>query len=373
MAEPVSMAAATAPDALRLSSELLGHLPSGVVFFDAHGTVLAANPAARAALGFEQPLGLAAADLLRDAELYEPAGERLGPAAELVAEALETRRILQRKNLHYTTPDGHGRRLGVTLFPLRSQDAHSATAAGLICLLTDLTVIHALEEELHRRQNLSSLGEMAAGIAHEFKNGLATISGYGQMLRDSPDPAVRAKVGKILDQVSLLNSMASEFLTFARPLPIIFERVDLRALVVQCAEDLRAQTSAQQQPVVVILEGEFPAVTGDATLLASAIMNLLRNAVEAILEGGRPGVVRIRGAGRVGDEVRVLLMDDGPGVEAAVADKIFIPFFTTKTSGAGLGLAMVHKIITAHRGSVLLADAAPGHTIFEIRLPGAAA
>ncbi|HEY8055542.1 MAG TPA: ATP-binding protein [Terriglobales bacterium] len=373
MAEPVSMAAATAPDALRLSSELLGHLPSGVVFFDAHGTVLAANPAARAALGFEQPLGLAATALLRDAELYEPAGERLGLAAELVAEALETRRILQRKNLHYTTPDGHGRRLGVTLFPLRSQDAHSATAAGLICLLTDLTVIHALEEELHRRQNLSSLGEMAAGIAHEFKNGLATISGYGQMLRDFPDPAVRAKVGKILDQVSLLNSMASEFLTFARPLPIIFERVDLRALVVQCAEDLRAQTGAQQQSVVVILEGEFPAVTGDATLLGSAIMNLLRNAVEAILEGGRPGVVRIRGAGRVGDEVRVLLMDDGPGVEAAVADKIFIPFFTTKTSGAGLGLAMVHKIITAHRGSVLLADAAPGHTIFEIRLPGAAA
>ncbi|HET9785104.1 MAG TPA: ATP-binding protein [Terriglobales bacterium] len=372
MAEPVSMAAATAPDALRLSNELLGHLPSGVVFFDAQGTVLAANPAARAALGFEQPLGLTVRELLRDAELYEPGGARLGAAAALVAEALETRRILQRKNLHYTTPDGHGRRLGVTLFPLRSQDSQSPGAAGLICLLTDLTVIQALEEELHRRQNLSSLGEMAAGIAHEFKNGLATISGYGQMLRASPDADVRAKVGKILEQVSQLNTMASEFLTFARPLSIQAERVDLDALVRQSAEALRVQTDALQPALKVTIEGTFPPVAGDAMLLSSALMNLLRNAAEAIAQTGRPGVVRISGGARSGEQVRLRFTDDGPGVAPEVVDKIFIPFFTTKSSGAGLGLALAHKIITAHHGSLLLADAAPGHTVFEVRLPGAA-
>lgn len=355
-------------DAVRLSQEVLRHLPSGIVFFDSSGRVQEANPAARAALGFEQPQGLTIAELVRDAELDEPDGTHLGPAAALLADTYRSLRILQRKTMRYTTPSGLGRRLGVTLFPLRSQDPASPSPPGLICLLTDLTAIHALEEELQRRKSLSALGEMAAGIAHEFKNALATISGYGQMLHASLRDDARDQAAKILEQVAMLNNIASEFLTFARPLVLQPVRVNLRSLMQQCAEAIRAQGFPH---VEIALDRAFPAIAGDPVLLTAAFMNLLRNACEAIAHSGRGGRVAVQFGGWQSRSARILIVDDGPGISPEVAEKIFIPFFTTKASGTGLGLAMVHKIITAHQGSVLLADSAPGHNVFAVLLPAA--
>lgn len=356
-------------DAVRMSQELLRHLPSGIVYFNRQGCVAEANPAARAALGFAQPLGLSLSQLFRKAELREADGSQMGAAAELMAEALESNRILQRKNMHYTTPGGRLRRLGMTLFPLREGEK----TTGLICLLTDLTVIHALEEELQRRKNLSALGEMAAGIAHEFKNALATISGYGQMLRGSLADGDRGYADKLLEQVAMLNNIATEFLVFARPLAVQPERVDLGPLLRECAEATHMQELGPARPEAIRIEiqGRFPSVAGDPVLLASAFVNLFRNACEAILQSGRGSRVTVRATGHEGRAVRVQVSDDGPGVAADIAEKIFIPFFTTKASGTGLGLAMVHKIVTAHQGSVLLTDSAPGHTVFTLLLPSA--
>lgn len=362
----------TAPlskDALRLSQEVLRHLPSGIVFFDGKGKVEEANPSARAALGYTHPQGMTLATLLRDAELFDSDGSCLGAAAELLADTYRTNRILQRKTIRYTTPDGQGRRLGVTLFPLRERE----TTTGLICLLTDLTAIHALEEELQRRRNLAALGEMAAGIAHEFKNALATISGYGQMLQAQLGGAPRAHVEKIMEQATMLNNIATEFLTFARPLAVQPEKVDLGILLRQCADALRVQDYAASQAdparIQVVLDFFFPVVAGDPVLLTAAFMNLLRNACEAILLSGQGRRISVHFGGYQGQNVQLLFTDDGPGVPAGVVEKIFIPFFTTKASGTGLGLSMVHKIITAHQGSVLLTDAAPGHTVFTVLLP----
>jgi len=354
-----------AMDALKLSRQVLRHLPSGIVFFDREGRVDDANPAACAALGFIRPRGLTLAKLFREAELCEGDGALIGPAAALMAEAGFSGKILQRKTLRYTTPEGQGRYLGVTLFPVRTGERGDA-GAGLICLLTDLTTIRVLEEELQRRKSLSALGEMAAGIAHEFKNALATISGYGQMLRARLEGEAREQSGKILEQAAMLNNIATEFLTFARPLEIQREPLDLGELLRECAAAIRVQDFPQ---VRIELEGPFPPVSGDAVWLTSAVINLLRNACEAIVQSGEGGLVQVRFGGYAGPAVRILFVDDGPGVPPETAEKIFIPFFTTKSSGTGLGLAMVHKIITAHQGSVLLTDAAAGHTTFAVLLP----
>ncbi|MGH9392636.1 MAG: two-component system sensor histidine kinase NtrB [Terriglobales bacterium] len=356
-----------ARDALRLSQDLLRHLPSGIIFFDRHGRVEEANPAARAALGLNQPHGRTLAQLFGAAELREADGTGLGTAAAVLSEAYRSQRILQRKVMHYITPSGVGHRLGLTVFPLRSQDPAHPAPPGMICLLTDLTQIHALEEELQRRRNLSSLGEMAAGIAHEFKNALATISGYGQMLHATVPADRRDQVGKILEQAAMLNDVATQFLTFARPLVVQAEAVELGPLLRQCAEAMQVQDFPG---VEIQVTGRFPAVAGDAVLLTAALANLLRNACEAITLSGRGQRVEVKFGGWQNRQARILFSDDGPGVDPIVADKIFIPFFTTKPSGTGLGLAMVHKIITAHQGSVLLADAAAGHTVFELLLPG---
>lgn len=349
-------------DALRLSRDMLRHLPSGVVYFDRGGLVREANPAARIALGFGSPHGLRIREVFREAEMHEPDGSLLGRAADLIAEAYHSPRTLQRKTLHYSTPGGDRRRLGITVCPLQSPSGTS----GIICLLTDLTAIHALEEELQRRRNLSALGEMAAGIAHEFKNSLATISGYAQMLDASlAETEDREHVRRILEEVSTLANVATEFLTFARPLVVQPEPVNLQALLGDCLAALRVQDFPG---VEMRLENDFPEIPGDPVWLTYAFMNLLRNGCEAIVQSGHGSEVVVRCL-EAGASVQIQFMDDGPGVEPDVAEKIFIPFFTTKRSGSGLGLSMVHKIVTAHRGSVLLADASAGHTIFEVRLP----
>ncbi|HEY7839723.1 MAG TPA: ATP-binding protein [Terriglobales bacterium] len=372
MSKIQSTAAGPALDAVRLSQEVLRHLPSGLAFFDAAGNVGEANPAAHAALGFSRSHGLHALsleDVFRKAELREPDGTVLGGAAAELRAIFTSGRTLQRKLMIYFTPEGERRRLGVTACPVLRPDSHPP--AGLICLLTDLTSIHALEEELQRRKNMSALGEMAAGIAHEFKNALATISGYAQMLTARLEKAEAAgdahgHAVKIIEQAAMLNNIATEFLTFARPLEVQPERVDLGRLLHYCADAIRVQDFPQ---VELRIAGEFPAVAGDSVLLTAAITNLLRNACEAIVQSRQGGHVQVSFAGWERQRARILFTDDGPGVPTELSEKIFIPFFTTKPSGTGLGLAMVHKIITAHQGSILLTDASPGHTVFTVLLP----
>lgn len=365
-------------DSLRVSRDLLSHLPSGVVFFDRQGVVQQANPAARAALGFASPQGLRATELFREAQVEDAAGAALGSAADLVRQALEKGAVFQRQEMAYRTPAGEERRLGLTFSPVSAAalgpGREREDGLGLICLLTDLTAIRALETELRRRQSLASLGEMSAGIAHEFKNALATISGYAQMLAaglacapDGAGPAagelaageLATYAARILDQTGALSQMASEFLLFARPLDANLESLPLVPLLAECMEEMRClgwpgiefrweQPGLPPPPVQV---------QGDAVLLRRVWLNLLRNAAEAITQSHAapaPGGVVAVGVECDRDQVWVRISDNGPGVAPELADKIFIPFFTTKSTGSGLGLAVVHKIAAAHQGAVSL-------------------
>lgn len=379
-------------DSLRVSRDLLSHLPSGVIFFDRQGVVQQANPAARAALGFASPQGLRAAELFRDAPVEDAAGTALGSAAELVRQALEKGAVFQRQEMAYRTPAGEERRLGLTFSPVSAAalgpGREREAGLGLICLLTDLTAIRALETELRRRQSMASLGEMAAGIAHEFKNALATISGYAQMLAAGlaspagaagPSPGESAAselatyAARILDQTAALSQMASEFLLFARPLDAHLESLPLVPLLAECMEEMR---SLGWPGIEFRWEQEGPMapvqVQGDAVLLRRVWLNLLRNAAEAIAQS-RPAAPGPGGVVAVGvecdrEQVLVRIRDSGPGVPPELADKIFIPFFTTKSTGSGLGLAVVHKIAAAHQGVVALGSG-PAGAVFTVSLP----
>ncbi len=367
-------------DSMRLSRELLGHLPSGVIFFDRAAVVQEANPAARAALGFASPQGLRASELFRDAMVREQTGERLGPAVALIAAAQASGAPLQRKEMDYVTPQGQRRILGLTLAPIRRPAAdteRTGSLDGLLCLLTDLTAIRALEDELRRRHNLASLGEMAAGIAHEFKNALATISGYAQMLSKAlaaESPAgggeeLRDYSGKIVEQAAALTEMIGEFLMFARPLDARLEPMPLAAAL---DEARRALDGPEFAAIAIERSGASPQVMGDRLLLTRVWINLLRNACEAILQAGKGGRVAVI-VEEDGDRARVRIADNGPGIPPEAADKIFIPFFTTKPTGSGMGLAVVHKVVAAHRGAVWLEENSAAGVTFLVTLPLAAA
>ncbi len=275
--------------------------------------------------------------------------------------------------MKHVTPEGELRRLGVTISPIQQE---AGKVSGALCLLTDLTEVVLLQKQVQLKENLAALGELSAGIAHEFKNGLATISGYAQMIRGESTggeaPTSRGEAAeyaeRILEQTRAITHVVTEFLKYARPLDVVNEQVGVKQLV----ERVAAEVQEAIPQVSVFVEGEFSDVSGDEGLLRQAILNLARNAAEAAGAAVGGGRVRIRGSldpGTAEGAQRISVLDNGPGIPSADLPKIFRPFYTTKTGGTGLGLAIVQKIIVQHGGSVEVRNRAQGGAEFIVTLP----
>ncbi|HVF57834.1 MAG TPA: ATP-binding protein, partial [Pyrinomonadaceae bacterium] len=267
---------------------------------------------------------------------------------------------------------GRARRLGVTVAPIDPQPG--VGARGALCMLTDITEIAQLREALALKRNLESLGEMSAGLAHEFKNALATLHGYAQLLQNAAldSEARAASSAAMLQEVRALSEMVTAFLNFARPSPPDFGDVSLEEILEQCADELRPLYAERR--VSLRFEGEFPLIRADERMLRQALLNLLRNAAEAIPEEADAREVAVRGAREKDAEtqqqfVRIEIEDTGEGLAEGDAERIFIPFFTTKSKGHGVGLALAHRVVTNHGGTLSAADAPAGGAVFIIRFP----
>ena len=242
-------------------------------------------------------------------------------------------------------------------------------AGGVICLFSDLTAVIALEEQLRLKETLARLGELTAGIAHEFRNGLATIHGYGKLIDPSAlPPQYKPYVEGIRQETEALGQVVTNFLNFARPTQLSLATHDLAALVQRAADDLKNEV--QQLGGEIVVTGQFGQVDADDVLLRQAFSNLLRNAVEACQPAGCGAARPCRGVARCrADQARVSVHDNGPGVDPDARDRIFRPFFTTKKTGTGLGLALVQKIIVTHNGRVTAGSSPSGGACFQVTLP----
>lgn len=342
--------AARAEASERLASQIVDGLTSGLVVVDRTGMVQTINPAAGRILG----IGETAVNVsYRQALASAPA------LAGVIGEALEGGAPIVRR----TVALGQSPRLshlGVTVSPIT--DANGALQAS-VCLFTDLTAVVELEEQLRLKEALARLGELTAGLAHEFRNGLATIHGYGRLL----DPAAlqephRAYVEGIRAETTALGEVVTNFLRFARPEQLAMAPVDLRAVIVRAVEDLPGSAEA------VTVQGEFGTIDGDDVLLRQAFNNLFRNSLEACVAG--EVVPRIVVTGEViGRDVHVVVEDSGPGLVREALDRLFQPFATTKPTGTGLGLAIVQKVIVSHNGVISASNAPSSGAQFRIRLP----
>ena len=341
----------------RLSEAVTHNMPAGLLLVNSAGLVTSANPAAEAALGVK------ALGFRRYSEVL---GEN-SQLSQLIAGCLEQGRTFRREEVEYMAPSHELRQLGVTISPILRG---SSEVTGAICLLSDLTELAALQKQIHMKENLAALGELSAGIAHEFKNALATISGYAQMIRSEAKPGteLREHGEKILEQTRDLAHVVTEFLKFARPLDLADERVTLRPLI----DRILTEVSDVVPDVPVTCEGEFSDVSGDDALLRQAILNLARNAAEAAADNPGGGRVIIRGeieqSGAMQGQ-RISISDNGPGIPADALTKIFMPFYTTKTNGTGLGLAVVQKIIVQHGGTIEARNQSQGGAEFIVWLP----
>jgi signal transduction histidine kinase len=350
---------------------LIAGMSSAVLIFDHRGSLVELNAAAELLLGTARPaaVGRSCAALLSG-------NERL---AGLIAEALRSGQGRSREVVPLLGADGRTTHLGVMLSPIgRPHDGTGVAGAsieGVLCLLTDLTEIKMLRERVGMKENLAALGEMSAGIAHEFRNALAAIQGYARLLAKGDAVLAgerREHADAILREVGGIRAVIDDFLRFARPGSLDLAEVDLRCLVEDLVRDFRADPLAGGIDLAV--EGEFPALVADEMRLRQALLNLLRNAAEAVQAVATPAVVGGSGhepvaRGRITvrgalcppprEGVRIFIEDDGIGIPLEDQPRIFTPFFTTRDGGTGLGLALVQKTVIMHDGRIEV-DSVPG-------------
>jgi two-component system sensor histidine kinase HydH len=340
----------------RLSEEVTRNMPAGLVVVNTTGIISTSNPAA------EQVLGIRGLGFRR----YSEALGADSSLTKLIAECLASGKIFRREEVEHLPPAGDARHLGVTISPIQRGEGK---INGAICLLTDLTELTALQQRMRLKENLAALGELSAGIAHEFKNALATISGYAQLIQsESAGAEAQDYAGRIVEQTRNITHMVTEFLKYARPLEIPDERVGLQAMV----ERVVLEVSEALPQVKIRCEGAFGDAGGDEGLLRQALLNVARNAAEACACSLGGGVVTVRGEVVQGEEAgfqKISVRDNGPGIPADVMPKLFRPFFTTKANGTGLGLAVVQKIIVQHGGQVEVRNRAEGGAEFIVTLP----
>ena len=335
--------AARAEASERLNSQIVASLTSGLIVVDSEREVQIVNPAARRILAKDSSTVVL---------------DEFPQLRELIDQSLAGDTPIVRRQV--TLPRGsETMHLGVTVSPL----ARDPGPPGAICLFSDLTGVVALEEQLRLKEALARLGELTAGVAHEFRNGLATIHGYGHLLDPEmlPRPQ-RTYVEGIRAETQALSEVVTNFLRFARPDPITLAPVDVRMLLERAAEDVPAAR--------VTYAGEFATISGDDVLLRQAFNNLFRNSVEACTSVAREPMITVEG--RTDDRsgaMHITVADNGPGIPADAVNKVFQPFFTMRPGGTGLGLAIVQKVVVGHNGRVVAANGHNGGALFTITLP----
>jgi nitrogen fixation/metabolism regulation signal transduction histidine kinase len=337
-----------ANSAEKFSEHIVASLPSGLIAFDGAGLSMAINTPGRTLL---EANGTALG------ESYQQLFGAHEELAKMVGDCLQTGTVYRRTEIQTTSPEGRMRRLGATIAPIELPPERGPR--GALCLLTDITEVTELREQVAMKNNLESLGEMSAGLAHEFKNAIATLQGYAQLLQSLElNDKAQVAAGSLLNEVRNLSGMVTAFLNFARPQPLQLEDVSVVELIHDCAEELEPVFRELQVTLEVDAE-ESIVIRADERMLRLALQNLMRNAAEA--EPGGRVFVRAR-------EATIEVRDTGKGIPAADLQKIFIPFFTTKAKGHGIGLALTHRIITQHGGTLTATNSPEGGAIFRIQL-----
>ena len=355
----------------RLQAEdILHNIRSGVITVDGSGRLLYANPISAALLGFDI-----------DERLGQPILESIGAAAPELGEAL--RRAAEQK---IRTTRGEGivstsvKRfpIGVTTTYTERDDTGAGRSATAI--FQDISDSKRLDVLRLRAERLEGIAELSASLAHEIKNPLASIRSAVEQISRMPATSDDQKTLSVLvmRESDRLSRLLSEFLDFARVRVARTDRVDL-ATIACAAVSLASSHPDRDETVKVVCvppPGDHLEIDGDEDLLHRAIFNLALNAVQASPPDSEVCVELKRGTFDPmplglpfdGEAVSLRVSDAGPGIPAEIRDRMFDPFFTTKAGGSGLGLAVVHRAIEAHRGLVFV-DNTPRGTRFTVILP----
>jgi len=351
----------------RLYKHIVQNVTSGLITVDGAGRITSFNRTAEEITGYKLE------------EVYQQEMENLFPGFLNWSKANGSVPERDWKNLYFSRwetnfqrKDGTTLTLGFSVSPLKdSQDQE----IGLIFIFQDLTRLREMEEDLKRADRLAAIGTLAAGMAHEIRNPLASISGSIEILKEEMDGAVQHQqlMEIILREVGRLNSLIADFLLFARPASPGKEIIHLNGIAEEvlkifahspeCNPGIRLTTHFQDEIYM----------PGDNQQIKQLFWNLVINAAQAMPAGGEMRV-ELRRRSLPSDieeppQGEIAISDTGTGIGAEELDKIFNPFFTTKKRGSGLGLSIVHKIVESYGGKITVRSQPNKGTTFTIYLP----
>ncbi len=335
-----------------LSRGIIENVSSGILTIDKNNRITSFNRAA------ERITGLSLKDV------YNKDIREIFPF-QSYSDVLVSDSDMPRNEMVFKRRDDKEVYLGFSLSPLRDIEGEES---GAILIFQDLTNLKKMEEEFRRSDRIRALGEMAAGMAHEIRNPLASISGSIEVLKQdlrSLNDDDRRLMDIVLRETGRLNSLITDFLVFAKPAPKK-RRVNLHDVAEETINLLLSRRGIGG--IKIVKELSDVVTLADPEQIKQVFWNLFLNAVEA-MDG--EGVLRVGIKGmNHGGEVEITVSDTGRGIKESYGEKIFDPFFTTKDGGTGLGLAVVGRIVEGHDGRIEVESKEGEGTTFRIRLPG---
>ena len=348
-AETLATTRKTVADLYTLHQDIVRSLASGLITVTPDGTVLTANSAAGQILR-----RVPAAMINQPIELLMPG------FAALLADRTDE---LERADLTIRA-GSQELSLGVTVSPLR--DVRDQMI-GRVVNFQDLTELRRLEQQNRRSERLVTVGQLAAGIAHEIRNPLASISGSIELLKQTPQTSEddRALMTIVHREITRLNVLIGDLLDYANPRAQQAVDLDLGVLIEETLQVARGDQAFAEVEITSDVSKPL-ALNADPAKLRQVLWNLLRNAADAAAAGGKHVTVTARDEGTA---VTVTVADDGAGIGREHIARIFDPFFTTKNKGTGLGLATCHTIVAEHGGRIDVESDVDKGTKMVVRLP----
>jgi len=292
--------------------------------------------------------------------------EVLGQDIAALLRSEERSSIIREQEMEMRNRSGSKVPLSLSAAPLKDELGQEM---GSVLLIKDLREIRDLQEKVRRSERLASLGQLAAGVAHEIRNPLSSIRGFAQFfmqhLKDQEEERGYASI--MVKEVDRLNRVITELLDFARPKEPHREPHSLETILTYSLKLLESEFTRKKIEIEKEYEGKLPPVLVDRDQLAQAFLNLLLNSLESI-EG--EGKIRVSlKKSRENPSVEVTITDTGRGIPPEEIGKVFEPFFSTKRKGTGLGLAIVHQIVEGHGGDIVAESWEGMGTTFRITLP----
>lgn len=314
--------------------EILDSLPTGVMLADSTGGVAFANSAALEYMGIDR--------------------ERL---SEINIDGLVQHDSRKKETMLRTRGD---ERLTVRL------SKKDLGGGGSLIILTDITEIHQLQQEILKMDKLATVGELTSGIAHEIRNPLAGIKITAQALQEEiPDNDHRAAyISKIIIEIDRLNKLLLNFFDFAKPRELYVRSCDVKKVIEDTVSMVRDTARGNHIRIMEFYPTSAIRIKADPDMIRQVLMNILINAVQSMTSGGTMEVHLLE----LGSSVRIEVRDTGEGIPENIRSRIFDPFFTTKPKGIGLGLSISYRIVKMHSGSITVESSAQG-TTFIVTLP----